>query len=201
MIGFADSGFESDDLDLKSTVDSVFKSGGPSKQFLVLSTVRSNIRWHNPCDSLLDGKHLLFEAGTGVGKSLAYLLPSIFFAMHFQRPCVVATNTISLQEQLLNKDIPSVRTLFESVLNLNKFKDFRCALLVGRANYLCTTRLHRSLSGQVNSLKENREENWRESQSGLQPMPWGIRQNCLHYQWEQFGMLSVLIHLFVPPKM
>ena len=149
MIGFADSGFESDDLDLKSTVDSVFKSGGLLETVLGFEyRAEQHQMAQSMCDSLLDGKHLLFEAGTGVGKSLAYLLPSIFFAMHFQRPCVVATNTISLQEQLLNKDIPSVRTLFESVLNLNKFKDFRCALLVGRANYLCTTRLHRSLSGQ-----------------------------------------------------
>ena len=45
------------------------------------------------------------EAGTGVGKSLAYLIPSIIHAKN-KRPCVVATNTINLQEQLLGKDIP-----------------------------------------------------------------------------------------------
>ena len=61
---------------------------------------------------------------------------------------MVATNTISLQEQLLDKDIPAVRTLMEETSSLKNFLDFRCALLVGRANYLCTTRLHRALSGQ-----------------------------------------------------
>jgi ATP-dependent DNA helicase DinG len=58
--------------------------------------------------SLLKENHLLFEAGTGVGKSLAYLIPSILFSKLNKRPCVVATNTISLQEQLLDKDIPAV---------------------------------------------------------------------------------------------
>ena len=60
----------------------------------------------------------------------------------------MATNTISLQEQLLDKDIPAVRTLMEETSSLKNFLNFRCALLVGRANYLCTTRLHRALSGQ-----------------------------------------------------
>ena len=66
-------------------------------------------------DCLQEGEHLLFEAGTGVGKSLAYLVPAILHARLRKRPCVVATNTISLQEQLLEKDIPALRKILIGV--------------------------------------------------------------------------------------
>ena len=66
-------------------------------------------------DCLQEGEHLLFEAGTGVGKSLAYLVPAILHARLRKRPCVVATNTISLQEQLLEKDIPALRKILAGV--------------------------------------------------------------------------------------
>ena len=106
--------------------------------------------------SLLGDTHLIVEAGTGVGKSLAYLIPAILFARLTKRPCVVATNTISLQEQLLEKDVPAVRDLFSRSPGMNEYADFRCALLVGRANYLCSNRLSRALIGQ-SDLFENRQ--------------------------------------------
>jgi len=80
-----------------------------------------------------EGQHLLVEAGTGTGKSIAYLLPSIHFAVTNGRPVVVSTNTINLQDQLFNKDIPDLKR----ILSL----DFRAALLKGRSNYLCLRRL------------------------------------------------------------
>ena len=83
-------------------------------------------------NSLQNGSHLVFEAGTGVGKSLAYLIPSILFSKKRKRPCIVATNTINLQEQILNKDIPTIRELFGQTPELIPFAEFRCALLVGR---------------------------------------------------------------------
>lgn len=95
--------------------------------------------------NLFSGKHLIFEAGTGVGKSLAYLIPSLLYSVLTKRKCIVATNTINLQEQLLSKDIPAVRDLFNRSSGLEEFENFNCALLVGRANYLCTNRLHRAL--------------------------------------------------------
>ena len=106
--------------------------------------------------SLLSDTNLVVEAGTGVGKSLAYLIPAVLFARLTKRTCVIATNTISLQEQLLEKDIPCVRDLFNRASEFYSFADFRCALLVGRANYLCTNRLSRALSGQ-SDLFENRQ--------------------------------------------
>lgn len=80
---------------------------------------------------------LLAEAGTGVGKSLAYLIPAIRHALELGRKAVISTHTINLQEQLFHKDIPTVA----KALGV----DFRAALLKGRANYLCRTRLRRAL--------------------------------------------------------
>jgi ATP-dependent DNA helicase DinG len=89
---------------------------------------------------------LLFEAGTGVGKSLAYLVPGIIHAVDQQRQLIVSTHTISLQEQLETKDLPLVRRLFQSNPALAGYADFRAAVLLGKSNYLCTTRLAQALS-------------------------------------------------------
>ncbi len=88
---------------------------------------------------------LLFEAGTGVGKSLAYLLPGIIHATDQSRQLIVSTHTISLQEQLETKDLPLCRRVFRSTPELAPYADFKSAVLVGKANYLCTTRLAAAL--------------------------------------------------------
>lgn len=80
---------------------------------------------------------LLAEAGTGVGKSLAYLIPAIRFAIERDRKAIISTHTINLQEQLFYKDIPTVAKALDC--------EFNAALLKGRANYLCKTRLRRAL--------------------------------------------------------
>ena len=89
---------------------------------------------------------LLFEAGTGVGKSLAYLIPALIHAIQRKRKCIVSTHTISLQEQIQVKDLALCRRLFEAVPELTAYQDFKTALLVGRANYLCGARLHQAIS-------------------------------------------------------
>lgn len=88
---------------------------------------------------------LLFEAGTGVGKSLAYLIPGLIFALTSGKKFVVSTHTIPLQEQILKNDLQHCRKLFERVPALNRFKDFKVVLMVGKANYLCGTRLAQAL--------------------------------------------------------
>ena len=88
---------------------------------------------------------LLFEAGTGVGKSLAYLLPGIIHAVDQSRQMIVSTHTISLQEQLESKDLPLCRRVFRSTPELQKYADFKSAVLVGKSNYCCTTRLAAAL--------------------------------------------------------
>jgi len=83
-------------------------------------------------------RHLVVEAGTGVGKSLAYLIPSICFAHEQGRKALISTHTINLQEQLFLKDIP----LAEKLLPF----DFKATLLKGRQNYICPQRLARAMA-------------------------------------------------------
>lgn len=93
-----------------------------------------------------DDSPLLFEAGTGVGKSLAYLVPGIIQAVDQSRQLIVSTHTISLQEQLETSDLPKCRRLFRSHADLKPYADFKSAVLVGKGNYLCTTRLGHALA-------------------------------------------------------
>lgn len=82
-----------------------------------------------------EARHLVVEAGTGTGKSIAYLLPASHFALQNETRVVISSNTISLQEQLVNKDIPDLmRCLGWS------FDTLRVAPLKGRTNYLCLRR-------------------------------------------------------------
>ncbi|MFC1997058.1 helicase C-terminal domain-containing protein [Chloroflexota bacterium] len=83
--------------------------------------------------ALSEGQHLLAEAGTGVGKSFAYLIPAVLWALTNGSRVVISTNTINLQDQLINKDIPDL----QEALDL----DFRAVVLKGRGNYLCPRRL------------------------------------------------------------
>jgi ATP-dependent DNA helicase DinG len=87
--------------------------------------------------TLEEERHLVVEAGTGVGKSLAYLAPAILFALERHKKAIVSTHTINLQEQLLYKDIP----ILKKVLPV----EFEAALMKGRQNYLCPRRLERAL--------------------------------------------------------
>ncbi len=84
-------------------------------------------------------RHLVVEGGTGVGKSMAYLLPAVLFSISQGQRVVVSTNTINLQEQLLRKDIPALIGVLEEAGLLGEDLA-KAALLKGRANYLC---LHR----------------------------------------------------------
>ncbi len=78
------------------------------------------------------GEHVMIEAGTGVGKSLAYLLPAARWSQVNSRRVIISTNTINLQEQLLNKDLPDMQKALSEPL--------RSTLLKGRGNYLCPRR-------------------------------------------------------------
>lgn len=80
-----------------------------------------------------NGQLLLSEAGTGTGKSLAYLLPAALYSIGSNQQVIISTNTINLQEQLLNKDIPLLQQELKSQQGLT----FNSAVLKGRSNYLC----------------------------------------------------------------
>ena len=101
-----------------------------------------------------EGHHLLVEAGTGVGKSFAYLLPAIDYAVRNKKRVVISTHTISLQEQLIEKDIPLIQSVYPD--------EFTAVLVKGRNNYLCQRRLEQA-RGRQNYLFEyerQRESLW-----------------------------------------
>ncbi|MGA8126769.1 MAG: ATP-dependent DNA helicase, partial [Mycobacterium sp.] len=84
------------------------------------------------------GEHLAVQAGTGTGKSLAYLVPAISRAVSDDKPVVVSTATIALQRQLVNRDLPQlVDALTDALPRAPRF-----ALLKGRQNYLCLNKIH-----------------------------------------------------------
>ena len=87
----------------------------------------------NVVDAFNTDKHLLVEAPTGIGKSMAYLLPAILFAKQEGWPVVISTNTKNLQQQLFEKDIP----LITAAMGI----DCKAALIKGRGNYLCLRKL------------------------------------------------------------
>src|SRR5438045_736502 len=100
--------------------------------------------------ALEEDRHLIVEAGTGVGKSLAYLVPAILFALEQHKKAIVSTHTINLQEQLIHKDIP----ILKKVLPV----EFEAALMKGRQNYICGRRLERALQS-ANELFTGPETN------------------------------------------
>ncbi len=84
------------------------------------------------------GEHLAVQAGTGTGKSLAYLVPAIARAVDTDQPVVVSTATIALQRQLVDRDLPRLAdSLADALPRRPEF-----ALLKGRGNYLCLNKIH-----------------------------------------------------------
>jgi ATP-dependent DNA helicase DinG len=98
---------------------------------------------------------LLFEAGTGVGKSLAYLLPGIIHAVDQNRQLIVSTHTISLQEQIEQKDLPLCRRVFKEDPAGAPYGEFRSAVLLGKSNYLCPTRLSHALADRASLFADD----------------------------------------------
>lgn len=124
--------------------------------------------------ALVADQPLLFEAGTGVGKSLAYLLPGIVQAMDQSRQLIVSTHTIALQEQLETKDLPLCRRIFGASAETEKYASFKSCVLVGKSNYLCTSRLAHALADRTSLLPDDdytelkRIADWAEtSETGL----------------------------------
>ncbi|WP_269538904.1 ATP-dependent DNA helicase [Cerasicoccus fimbriatus] len=124
---FAETGWLADNLGLEHR---------PQQEAMAQAVIRN----------FVSDRPLLFEAGTGVGKSMAYLVPGIMRAVIARRPFLVSTHTIALQQQLLNSDIPLVRMLFQKTPELADYRNFKATLLVGRGNYLCGYRLSRAIA-------------------------------------------------------
>jgi ATP-dependent DNA helicase DinG len=88
--------------------------------------------------SLEADQHLMIEAGTGTGKSLGYLIPSIYYGLKYEKKVVVSTHTINLQEQLRERDIPLLKDIFPV--------PFKAAVLKGRSHYLCLRKFETKLT-------------------------------------------------------
>ncbi len=116
-------------------IASVLEYGGPFSQYFEAYEQRPQQvdMLKAVTNALSNGSHLIVEAGTGVGKSFAYLVPAAMFAVQNNTRVVVSTNTINLQDQLIKKDIPDLK----AALNL----DVRAAVMKGRSNYLCPRKL------------------------------------------------------------
>jgi ATP-dependent DNA helicase DinG len=91
-------------------------------------------------EALETSQHVLIEAGTGIGKSLAYLIPSIFFAHQHKKPVVISTYTLQLQQQLVERDIPVLQKIVSFPLKV--------AILKGKRNYLSLRKFARFLHEQ-----------------------------------------------------
>lgn len=104
----------------------------------------------NIADALNEQNCFIAEAGTGTGKSLAYLIPSMLWAMKNNCRILVSTYTKNLQDQLVSKDLPIVSNITG--------KEFRYCVLKGRANYLCKFRWNRLLSGELGNLSSRERQ-------------------------------------------
>jgi ATP-dependent DNA helicase DinG len=134
--------------------------------------------------------HLIVEAPTGVGKSLAYLVPAILHAVLRDRKAIISSHTKNLQEQLLRKDVELARTLLPV--------EFNAALLKGRKNYLCTTRLMNAHNHQRQLFaKEETDElemlrEWAETtrDGDLESLPFPLSQTIRQQVWSEQGACS-----------
>ncbi|WP_425439128.1 ATP-dependent DNA helicase [Pseudonocardia ammonioxydans] len=100
--------------------------------------------------SLSSGEHLAVQAGTGTGKSLAYLVPAIRHAIARDTTVVVSTATIALQRQLVDRDLPRVAKSLKKVLG----REPTFAILKGRRNYLCLNKLHGDMGDTADAPEE-----------------------------------------------
>ncbi len=125
---------------LVETVDGIFSESGALSRLPQFEYRPQQRRMAVAVAEALSARsHLIVEAPTGVGKSLAYLIPTILYARSQKRKAIVSTHTKNLQEQLFRKDIAIARDVLGA-------KEVHAVVLKGRRNYLCTTRLKRALS-------------------------------------------------------
>src|ERR1051326_9162149 len=142
--------------DLVAQVEEIFSPNGllsraknfeyrPQQQQMAVAVARA----------LQNREHLAVEAGTGVGQSLAYLIPAILFAVAERKKAIVSTHTINLQEQLVEKDLPMLTGVLGALKPPVKFS---FSMLKGRANYLCTRRLHKAVQMASNLFTSSEAE-------------------------------------------
>jgi ATP-dependent DNA helicase DinG len=162
--------------DLSTQIESIFSEDGKLSSLPNYEFRPQQLQMASAITSaLLSQSHLVVEAPTGVGKSLAYLIPAALFALSEKRKAVISTHTKNLQEQLLRKDVEIARSMID--------RDFTAVLLKGRKNYLCTSRLQAALQAQKHLFeKEEAKElekvrEWAESTTDgdIEGLPFTLR--------------------------
>ena len=118
-------------------IDAVFDQQGSLAQVIAgYQPRKAQIEMAQSIANAIESQHnLIAEAGTGTGKTFAYLIPAILS----RKKVIVSTGTKNLQDQLFNKDLPLIRSALPKT-------PFRASLLKGRANYICTYRLDQALN-------------------------------------------------------
>ncbi|RMF61245.1 MAG: hypothetical protein D6748_02110, partial [Calditrichaeota bacterium] len=133
-----------------------FEEGGELSREFGLYEVRKSqvIMAHAIAEAFNNSQFLVVEAGTGTGKSLAYLVPAIKWALKNYGPygrVIISTNTKNLQEQLFFKDLPVLHSILK--------EPFKAVLLKGKANYLCLDKWTTIMSDMESRLTEREREN------------------------------------------
>ncbi len=166
----------------QNEVSGFFAPGGPAARRLPDYSPRAEqvAMAEAVAEAMARRGHLIVEAGTGVGKSLGYLVPAILEAIASGRRVVVSTQTLSLQDQLIGKDIPFLEKALPGA--------FRAEVAKGRTNYIAPRRLELALEGLDSADDESRHE-LREIRRGFEQKGWTTRQD-FHPQprydvWEQ----------------
>ena len=140
------------------TIENVFGNSGLISQFHDAYEYREGqIKMADAiAKAFTDKKHLIVEAGTGTGKTLAYLTPAIAAAVKNKTRIIISTGTKNLQEQLMEKDIPFLQKILPT--------KFKAAYMKGRSNYACIYRISKSDHqpildgiGEIDHFKEVRE--------------------------------------------
>ncbi len=135
-----------------------------------------------------NSRHLIIEAGTGLGKTLAYLLPAIIHSANYNVRILISTYTINLQEQIINKDLPLITSTIPA--------ECSAVLVKGRGNYLCLRRLARAISRAQNLFEDSRTgqimqkiRQWaRETNDGsIAELPFHVPMNIWSYVSGEHG--------------
>lgn len=149
-------GLELEPVDLEMLMTLLTPDGLLARTFPNYEHRREQVRMMREVTRALNNsEHLIVEAGTGIGKSIAYLLPSIFFAIQNNVHVVISTNTINLQEQLTSKDIPNLLQALNSGGNASPI-ELHAVQVKGRNNYLCLRRWESLRRSEGLSIKEIR---------------------------------------------
>ena len=137
------------ELDTEKLTEIISEGGAFSRHFERFEPREQQIEMlQSVCGAFSHGHHMLIEAGTGTGKSFAYLIPAFRWAEQNGERVVISTNTINLQDQLINKDIPELEQILGTEL--------RATVQKGRGNYLCPNRFARMMDRRASTADEMR---------------------------------------------